>query len=53
MSKLLSYGSEFSADLLSANGDTFYIDEVFARVPYDKINGKQHYLCRVPGIRPN
>ena len=26
--------------------DTFYIDEVFAGVPDDKINGKQHYLWR-------
>jgi putative transposase len=27
-------------------GDTFYIDEVFAGVPDQKINGKQHYLWR-------
>ncbi|MFT5484582.1 MAG: putative transposase [Halieaceae bacterium] len=27
-------------------GDTFYIDEVFAGVPVQKINGKQHYLGR-------
>jgi hypothetical protein len=24
-------------------GDTFFIDEVFAGVPDQKINGKQHY----------
>jgi putative transposase len=27
-------------------GDTFFIDEVFAGVPDQKINGKQHYLWR-------
>jgi putative transposase len=27
-------------------GDTFYIDEVFAGMPDQKINGKQHYLWR-------
>jgi transposase-like protein len=26
--------------------DSFYIDEVFAGVPDQKINGKQHYLWR-------
>ncbi|MFT6052142.1 MAG: transposase-like protein [Halioglobus sp.] len=26
-------------------GDTFFIDEVFAEMPDQKINGKQHYLC--------
>ena len=30
-------------------GDTFYIDEVFAGVPDQKINGKQHYLWRAVG----
>jgi transposase-like protein len=28
------------------DGDTFYIDEVFAGVPDHKINGKQQYLWR-------
>jgi putative transposase len=27
-------------------GATFFIDEVFAGVPDQKINGKQHYLWR-------
>jgi putative transposase len=27
-------------------GDTFFIDEVFAGMPDQKINGKQHYLWR-------
>ena len=27
-------------------GDTFFIDEVFAGVPDQKINGKQHFLWR-------
>jgi transposase-like protein len=27
-------------------GDTFFIDEVFAEMPDQKINGKQHYLWR-------
>jgi putative transposase len=45
----IKFGAKFARRLKRRHqgyGDTFYIDEVFAGVPDQKINGKQHYLWR-------
>jgi putative transposase len=45
----IKFGAKYAKRLKRKHrgyGDTFLIDEVFAGVPDQKINGKQHYLWR-------
>jgi putative transposase len=45
----IKFGAKYALRLKRKHrgyGDTFFIDEVFAGVPDQKINGKQHYLRR-------